>query len=182
MTKPFSTIHRNDSCNLGNTSLFLPNFRTIERTFCSFYFLQFAFQYPDLLDPTLSINPLFLSTATVLSMDVLLRWQTTASSFFVIFGLFLISANTLVCESLSPCSSVLLPTLLPTLSPTSLMKLNGMVTVMSLSEKSNAPSPYSDEITGIPLPVFSLICSCKKISDSFSFTGTECPRKKPALV
>lgn len=177
MAKPFITIQRNDNCNLDDVFCFspAPDHRRNAPPLC---FIQFAFQYPDLLDPTLSINPLFLSTATVLSMDVLPRWQTTASSFFVIFGLFLISANTLVCESLSPCSSVLLPTL----SPTSLMKLNGMVTVMSLSEKSNAPSPYSDEITGIPLPVFSLICSCKKISDSFSFTGTECPRKKLALV
>ena len=154
MVKPFITIQRNDNCNLDDVSCFssAPDHR---RNAPPLYFIQFAFQYPDLLDPTLSINPLFLITATVLSMDVLPRWQTTASSFFVIFGLFLISANTLVCESLSPCSSVLLPTLsptlLPTLSPTSLMKLNGMVTVMSLSEKSNAPSPYSDEIIGIPL-------------------------------
>lgn len=154
MVKPFITIQRNDNCNLDDVSCFslAPNYR---RNAPPLYFIQFAFQYPDLLDPTLSINPLFLITATVLSMDVLPRWQTTASSFFVIFGLFLISANTLVCESLSPCSSVLLPTLsptlLPTLSPTSLMKLNGMVTVMSLSEKSKAPSPYSDEMTGIPL-------------------------------
>ena len=177
MVKPFITIQRNDNCNLDDVSCFSPA-PDHRRNAPPLYFIQFAFQYPDLLDPTLSINPLFLITATVLSMDVLPRWQTTASSFFVIFGLFLISANTLVCESLSPCSSVLLPTLLPT----SLMKLNGMVTVMSLSEKSNAPSPYSDEMTGIPLPVFSLICSCKKISDSFSFTVTECPRKKPALV
>lgn len=154
MAKPFITIQRNDNCNLDDVSCFSPALDH-RRNAPPLYFIQFAFQYPDLLDPTLSINPLFLSTATVLSMDVLPRWQTTASSFFVIFGLFLISANTLVCESLSPCSSVLLPTLLPTLSPTLsltlLMKLNGMVTVMSLSEKSNAPSPYLDEITGIPL-------------------------------
>lgn len=154
MVKPFITIQRNDNCNLDDVSCFSPA-PDHRRNAPPLYFIQFAFQYPDLLDPILSINPLFLSTATVLSMDVLPRWQTTASSFFVIFGLFLISANTLVCESLSPCSSVLLPTLsptlLPTLSPTSLMKLNGMVTVMSLSEKSNAPSPYSDEIIGIPL-------------------------------
>lgn len=154
MVKPFITIQRNDNCNLDDVSCFSPA-PDHRRNAPPLYFIQFAFQYPDLLDPTLSINPLFLITATVLSMDVLPRWQTTASSFFVIFGLFLISANTLVCESLSPCSSVLSPTLsptlLPTLSPTSLMKLNGMVTVMSLSEKSNAPSPYSDEITGIPL-------------------------------
>lgn len=154
MVKPFITIQRNDNCNLDDVSCFSPA-PDHRRNAPPLYFIQFAFQYPDLLDPTLSINPLFLSTATVLSMDVLPRWQTTASSFFVIFGLFLISANTLVCESLSPCSSVLLPTLsptlLPTLSPTSLMKLNGMVTVMSLSEKSEAPSPYSDEITAIPL-------------------------------
>ena len=154
MAKPFITIQRNDNCNLDDVSCFSPA-PDHRRNAPPLYFIQFAFQYPDLLDPTLSINPLFLITATVLSMDVLPRWQTTASSFFVIFGLFLISANTLVCESLSPCSSVLLPTLsptlLPTLSPTSLMKLNGMVTVMSLSEKSNAPSPYSDEIIGIPL-------------------------------
>ena len=143
MVKPFITIQRNDNCNLDDVSCFslAPNHR---RNAPLLYFIQFAFQYPDLLDPTLSINPLFLITATVLSMDVLPRWQTTASSFFVIFGLFLISANTLVCESLSPCSSVLLPTLSPTLLPTSLMKLNEMVTVMSLSEKSNAPSPYSE--------------------------------------
>ena len=150
MAKPFITIQRNDNCNLDDVSCFSPA-PDHRRNAPPLYFIQFAFQYPDLLDPTLSINPLFFNTATVLSMDVLPRWQTTASSFFVIFWLFLISANTLVCESLSPCSSVLLPTLLPTLSPTSLMKLNGMVTVMSLSEKSNAPSPYSDEITGIPL-------------------------------
>lgn len=154
MVKPFITIQRNDNCNLDDVSCFSPA-PDHRRNAPPLYFIQFAFQYPDLLDPTLSINPLFLSTATVLSMDVLPRWQTTASSFFVIFGLFLISANTLVCESLSPCSSVLLPTLsptlLPTLSPTSLMKLNGMVTVMSLSEKSETPSPYSDEITAIPL-------------------------------
>ena len=150
MVKPFITIQRNDNCNLDDVSCFSPA-PDHRRNAPPLYFIQFAFQYPDLLDPTLSINPLFLITATVLSMDVLPRWQTTASSFFVIFGLFLISANTLVCESLSPCSSVLLltlsPTLLPTLSPTSLMKLNGIVTVMSLSEKSNAPSPYLDEIT-----------------------------------
>lgn len=154
MAKPFITIQRNDNFNLDDVSCFSPA-PDHRRNAPPLYFIQFAFQYPDLLDPTLSINPLFLITATVLSMDVLPRWQTTASSFFVIFGLFLISANTLVCESLSPCSSVLLPTLsptlLPTLSPTSLMKLNGMVTVMSLSEKSKAPSPYSDEMTGIPL-------------------------------
>ena len=115
-------------------------------------------------------------------MDVLPRRQTTVSSFFVIFGLFLISANTFVCESLSPCSSVLLPTLLPT----SLMKLNGMVTVISLSEKSKAPSPYSEEITGIPLPVFSLICSVPNILDQYQgavhsrvcFWHT-CQRKRP---
>ena len=173
MAKPFIIIQRNDNCNLDDVSCFSPA-PDHRRNAPPLYFIQFAFQYrSDPLDKSS-----FFNTATVLSMDVLPRWQTTASSFFVIFGLFLISANTLVCESLSPCSSVLLPTLLPT----SLMKLNGMVTVMSLSEKSNAPSPYSDEITGIPLPVFSLICSCKKISDSFSFTGTECPRKKPALV
>ena len=145
MAKPFITIQRNDNCNLDDVSCFSPA-PDHRRNAQPLYFIQFAFQYPDLLDPTLSINPLFLSTATVLSMDVLPRWQTTASSFFVIFGLFLISARTLVWESFKDLS----PTLLPTLLPTSLMKLNVMVTVMSLSEKSNAPSPYSDEITGIP--------------------------------
>lgn len=110
----------------------------------------------------------------MLSMDVFPRLQAIISCGFVIFGLFRISASTLVWESLRVLS--------PTLSPTSLMKLNGMVTVTSLSEKSKAPSPYSEEITGIPLPVFSLMCSCRNISDSFSFTGTEWPRKKPAFV
>ncbi len=110
MAKSFITIQRNDNCNLDDVSCF-SSAPDHWRNAPPLYFIQFAFQYPDLLDPTLSINPLFLSTATVLSMDVLPRWQTTASSFFVIFGLFLISANTLVCESLSPCSSVLLSTL-----------------------------------------------------------------------
>lgn len=112
MAKPFITIQHNDNCNLDDVSCFspAPDHRRNAPPLC---FIQFAFQYPDLLDPILSINPLFFSTATVLSMDVLPRWQTTASSFFVIFGLFLILANTLVCESLSPCSSVLLSILSP---------------------------------------------------------------------
>ena len=37
-------------------------------------------------------------------------------------------------------------------------------------------------ILGTPRPDFSLICSCKKISDSFSFTGTDSPRKNPSIV
>ena len=35
-------------------------------------------------------------------------------------------------------------------------------------------------ILGTPRPDFSLICNCKKISDSFSFTGTDSPRKNPS--
>lgn len=32
-------------------------------------------------------------------------------------------------------------------------------------------------VLGIPLPVFSLMCSCKKNSDSFLFTDTDSPAK-----
>lgn len=126
--------------------------------------------------------PPFSKTDTALSIDVLSKQQAITSSFFVMFGLFRISASTFVCKSFSLFSSVLLPALLPTLLPTSLMKLNGMVTVMSLSEKSNALSSYSVEIAGILPPVFSSLCTCRKISDNLAFTGTEWPRKKPVFV
>lgn len=58
MAKHFNTIQRNDNCNLDDVSCFslAPDHR---RNAPPLYFIQFAFQYPDLLDPTLSINPFF---------------------------------------------------------------------------------------------------------------------------
>ena len=71
------------------------------------------------------------------------------------FGLFLISAKTLICEILRS----LLLDLSPTLSPTSLILLNGIVTIMLFSLTLMDSFPYLLTMVGIPLPAFLLICN-----------------------
>lgn len=118
----------------------------------------------NLLSSALSIRNLF---SIALSLTLTVPYKTN-----FMFGGYLI-------HFLRP----LLPSLIPPLLPTSLIKLNGMVTIMSLSEKSNAPSPHLEEIIGIPpfFPFSHLYVVAKRISDSFASQGRNDHRKSRLL-
>ena len=75
------------------------------------------------------------------------------------FGLFLTSAKTLICEILRSLLLDLLPTLSPTLSPTSLILLNRIVTIILFSLTLIDSFQYLLTMVGILLPVFSPICN-----------------------
>ena len=91
----------------------------------------------------------FLRSEMQLSIDVFPRLHSTSNWGLVTFGLFRISARTFISELFKDLS--------PTLSPTSLIRLNGMVTIMVLFEIFIDLFPYLEMMVGTPLPVFSLL-------------------------
>ena len=89
-----------------------------------------TFQDPVLFDPTRTIYLFSLKTAIPLSTVVLLLFKMLAICCFVTFGLFLISDRIRYCVSFN--SEDLLPVLLPSLLPITLIHLNGIVRAYTL--------------------------------------------------